>query len=321
MTTQSNEQATQTIEVAAPAEAKEMSFKEYETLRREGKPIVTESAPPAKQEEQKPVPESETEEKEEAEQEAEGSEEDQEASAEKSKKHKSGFQRRVDKLNAKAAKAEQERDYWRSLVLEKKEASEQKPEKAEVKAQQDGKPDPEKFESHAEYVEALTDWKLEQREKAAAEKAKAEQAKTETQKLIESHNKRLADFVKSKPDFHEALEEVEDVKVSAALQELLVTSDLGPALMYELAKNRSELERISGLSPVAAARELGKIEAKLSAPSPEEPKPEIKKTTSAPKPIEPVGGSKGPVRKSIHDPDISFSEYEARRREQIKRRA
>ena len=51
---------------------------------------------------------------------------------------------------------------------------------------------------------------------------------------------------------------------------------------YNLGSNPKDAERISRLSPLAQAKEIGKIEAKLSI------NPPVKKTTSAPAPISPV---------------------------------
>ncbi|MGC1975375.1 MAG: hypothetical protein WA671_01525, partial [Candidatus Sulfotelmatobacter sp.] len=79
-----------------------------------------------------------------------------------------------------------------------------------------------------------------------------------------------------------------------------------------LAKNPDELERINDItSALSVAREIGKIEAKLSAQTSESPKKVIR--TNAPKPITPVGGStKRTV--SIDDPNVSTEDYyEARK--------
>ena len=137
---------------------------------------------------------------------------------------------------------------------------------------------------------------------------------------MSAHRERVKSFADKTEDFMDVIEAVDDIPVSAALQEIIVSSENGPELMYELAKNREEYERIAKLSPLAVARELGKLEVKLAARASEQ-KAEPKKLTKAPQPIEPVGsGGAGKVRKSITDPDISQAEYERLRREQLKRR-
>jgi hypothetical protein len=237
-------------------------------------------------------------------------------------KKKGGFQRRIDKLNARATAAQQEAEYWKQQALkgagaDKTQANEPT-QKAEPVAAQ-GKPNPENFETHAEYVEALTDWKLEQREKARIEQDQKSKLKSEHERTMKAHAERVTAFAEKTEDFHEAIAELDDIPMSPSVAELLVSSENGPELMYELAKNKAEFERINRLYPLAAARELGKIEAKIAKAS-KESKPEIKKQTNAPKPIEPVGTAKGNGKKSIFDADLSQAEYERLRREQNKRK-
>ncbi len=257
--------------------------------------------------------------------EADGSDEEQEAKdlVDDKPKKKSGIQRRVDKLNARNAASRQEAEYWKQQAL--KGANDSKADAPKVDkpvVDTAGKPDPDTFETHAEYVEALTDWKLEQRDQAKQETERKTQLKTEQQKAMEAHTTRVKSFAEKNDDFEEVIESVDDVQVSPTIRELIITSDNGPELMYELAKNRAEFERINKLSPLAAARELGKIESRLaSSKTDDSESEEPKKLTKAPKPIEPVGKSgKGAVAKSINDPNLSQAEYERLRREQIKRR-
>jgi hypothetical protein len=106
--------------------------------------------------------------------------------------------------------------------------------------------------------------------------------------------------------------------MSVAVQELLVQSENGPELMYELAKNREAFERINKLTPLAAARELGKFEAQFKKANSNE-KPE-KKITKAPPPIAPVGKRATAVKKDIYDKDLSFADYERIREEQLRAR-
>ncbi|MEQ1666497.1 MAG: hypothetical protein ABL927_14110, partial [Bdellovibrionales bacterium] len=217
-------------------------------------------------------------------------------------KKKGGFQRKIDKLNNQKAALEQEREYWRTEALKSK-APESKKESKEVESTE-GKPDPDKFDSHQEYVEALADWKVEQKLSARDAKQKEIETKSNHQKQIDSHTERVQSFVKDHDDFQELMESVDDVPMSLAVQEIILTSDNGPELMYELAKNKDEYKRICALSPMAAARELGKFEAKISK---SEVKEEVK-ITKAPKPITPVS-SKSISGSSKNPDEMSFNEY------------
>jgi len=70
--------------------------------------------------------------------------------------------------------------------------------------------------------------------------------------------------------------------VTDVMAQTIQSSDIGPDLIYHLGSNPKEAERISRLSPLMQAREIGKIEASLAA------NPPARKTTSAPAPIAPV---------------------------------
>lgn len=329
MTNQTHTEAQESTESQSSVNADDMSFSDYERMRR-GEPVA-ESKPKAalaeKSAEQKKSPASDTEETEAKDVEDESSEEEsdeeegKEDESEKEKpRKKGGFQRRIDKLNARYAEERQQREALEQRLAQLEGAGDSKSKKVETKVEAGGKPSPDDYESHADYVDALTDWKIDQREKAKVEHEQKSKLQTEQQKLIQDHSARVESFKKKTADFDDVLSEVDEIPVSPAVQELILTSDNGPALMYELAKNPEEFERINKLSPLAAARELGRLESKLSAQASEEKKPEPKKLTKAPKPIDPVGTGKGSVAKSIDDPNLSFSEYERMRREQLKRR-
>lgn len=327
-----SESQPQSKTIASP----DLSFTEYETLRRGGTlpEASAPSEPVAKAPEQKESEESETSEKVEAkEEENEPGDEDESHDDESEKpeniekpKKKSGFQRRVDKLKAAKSQAQQEAEYWKREALKNqsatangKEASSDSSKSIPSQKTQDGKPNPENFDTHAEYVEALTDWKVDQREKARDEKSLKERIESEHQKLVRTYNERKESFAAKTPDFDEVISEV-DIPISATVRQFILESENGPELAYALAKSPEEFARICKLSPLKAASELGKFEIKIQkAPASEK---ETKKLTKAPKPIEPVGtGSRGTIAKSIDDPNLSFSEYERLRREQMKRRA
>lgn len=242
-----------------------------------------------------------------------------EDAANKSKK-KGGFQKRIDKLNARVSAREQELDYWKSLALKqgtgevKKETVDPKP------AASDGKPNLDSFDTHSAYVEALTDWKTDQKLKERDQNLEKSRLASAQDAIAKSYSDRAKAFAVKSPDFDEVLAEVDDIFISPTVREIILTSDHGPELAYELAKDREEFARVCSLSPLAAARELGKVESRLG-PKTSESKQELRKLTNAPKPIDPVNaGGKGTMKKSITDPSLSQSEYEQLRREQMKKR-
>ena len=236
------------------------------------------------------------------------SEDDELEEGEQKPKKKSGFKRRIDKLSKQKAELERERDFFREQAMkaQKPEANQEKP-KPEGQSKSDGKPDPDSFDTNAEYLEALVEWKDEQ--KAAANKAKSEEEKLKerVKKTQDDHATRLETFKAAHDDFDETLDDVDDVKMPVYLHDLLIESEMGPELMYELAKNREEYERICTLSYAAAARALGRIEERLSSKASKTEKP-IPKKTSAPPPLKPVG-SKSASGSTKHPDDMDHQEF------------
>lgn len=251
--------------------------------------------------------------------------EDQEDSKEEGDKKpkKTGFKKRIDKLSRRLSEREQELEYWKQAAL-KQGGVKQEPQKTETpkfEASADDKPQPNNFDTYDAYLEALTDWKVEQREKKAEFK-KAEEAKAiKRRKVQDAHRSRLQEYVKTQTDFNDVIQEfIEDhgnLQFSEHLEDAIVGSDLGPAIVYELAKNPTELARINSLGEAQVNREIGRLEAKL-AKAQESSKTIETKTTKAPPPIAPIGGKGGVVNKSIYDPNLSFSEYERLRSAQLK---
>lgn len=201
-------------------------------------------------------------------------------------KKKGGFQRRIDKLNAQTAAARRETEYWKQEAMKGKPAPVLDASKVEPAAPiNNGKPDPKNFDTHDAYDEAKYVWRKNQ------EKAEQEQSilKNENQKRVQSYVEKRDVFKAKTPDFDEVMEDVEGVQLSPTIQDLILSSENGPELAYELAKKREDLARICKLSPIAAAREMGRLESKLSLISSSEKKTEPK-TTKAPAPLAPVRG-------------------------------
>jgi len=228
-----------------------------------------------------------------------------------------GFQKRISKLSARASSAEAERDYWREQALKRNAQEQQTPkENSKNESKDEGKPNPDKFDTYSEYLDALTDWKIEQREAKAKAESEKTQAKTEAQKRAETFQSKINEFKKEHTDFDDVIDSCE-VDLSKDLQNMILESDLAPQLMYDLANKPEEIERLNKLSDKALIKALGVLEDRLSKNSEsQKPKP---KTTNAPAPISPVGAKGGAIsKKSLDDPSLSFSEYERLRMQQLK---
>lgn len=249
---------------------------------------------------------------------------------------KDGFQKRIDKLTKDRADAKRERDYWRELAMKNDQKPPVESKAIEKKETQpvDGRPNKDDFKTHEEYLEALTDFKADQKiDKRLADrdaKQRQDNLRAEMEKSKKAHLDRVDAFRKTHEDFNEVLGEITDFRLSSSLERALVESDNGPELMYEFAKNPAELERINALEPAAQARALGRFESSFQKSQPgkkdevaeeveakappvsAKPKPNISK---APSPMKSVG-SKAGNPKTIFDEDVSTDDWIAMRNKQ-----
>lgn len=218
-------------------------------------------------------------------------------------KKKGGFQKKLERKD-------REIEFLREQLMRQQQP--QQPEKpAEKTVAKDTKPKSEDFESHSDYIEALTDWKVEQKAQELTQKSQQEAVKSAYKTKLDEFQAKTKDFAKSVEDYQDVIDDASDVMIPVGLQEAILESDAGPEILYTLAKNKTELMRISKLSLVAQAKEIGKLEAKLA--KPEEKKPEVKTKTAAPPPPKPVG-TKSPG-KVVKDPsEMTPDEYIAYRR-------
>lgn len=230
-----------------------------------------------------------------------------ESEGEEAPKKTSGFKKRIGKLSKQKAEAERLADYWRNEAL-KKPQTQADPVQTKA-ADNSNKPKSDEYTTHEEFVEALTDWKMAQRDA----KAKQTEIKTRHEKQISTHQERVKEFVKAHDDFDDVISDVDDIPMSMTVQEVILAADNGPELMYELAKSRDEYKRICALPAIAAAREMGKFEAKLQSKSSSVESVEIK---TKPKPISPINaksaGNKNPE-------DMTFKEFEKWREQSLKK--
>lgn len=239
---------------------------------------------------------------------------------ERKPKQSKGIEKRIKKLTSKISEKERENEFLRQELYRKRQSEDQAAQSKAPAAEQQpsGKPNPDHFDTHAEYLDALFDYKVEQRELKAKAQQQQNSAKTEFEKKVQAHSEKVQEFKKTYGDFDDVMDDVDDVKLSVTVEDAILDSENGPELMYELAKNKEELKRICALPPVQAARELGRFEAKIAKAS-QEQQSEPFKTTKAPPPIAPVGKkATSAVKKSIFDKDIGFEDYERLRKEQMK---
>ncbi len=261
----------QQTEVAAPAAVEQVAAPE----------VKAEEAAPAAQEQQ----EQQTE---------------QEQERDERGRFKPGVQERINELTRKRGEAERERDYWKQRA----ESTNAPPAEAAKKPVLDD------FKSADEYVEALADWKAQEKVKEAFAQRDQEAAKRAEQAVQKTREQSWAERMEATRKTHTDIDEVigsADVPITDAMREALLDSEKGPQLAYHLAKNPAEAARIAGLSATQAALALGRIEASLAAPAPAQ-----KPVSKAPAPM---GALNTATASGTKDPStMSMDEYKAWRK-------
>jgi hypothetical protein len=164
-----------------------------------------------------------------------------------------------------------------------------------------GEPKAADFDTYEDYVRELSRYTVRQ-ERAAADQQNAANA------VLDSWKSRAEAVRTTHADYDEGLAEVNDLHFSDAIRDALLDSEHGPAIAYEIAKDRAEAERIAKLSPVQAIKEIGAREARLQlATSKAQPKTRV---SNAPEPITPTSRAAAPRAVRFDDPDVDFKTFE-----------
>lgn len=221
-----------------------------------------------------------------------------------SKKGK-GFQNRIDEV-VKEREAEKRRAEAAERKLKEFEGKQQNPEEqAEVK-----EPVESDFDTYDEYLDALDKFDKQPDQKVEKE-TNTDKKDTDSQayeELTDSQKTALAitqERVSSadKPEDFDAVALNPDLPVTGEMLEALAECDNPAKVMYHLGQNKELATDIAGQSPAQQMRAIAKLDLTVTS---KPPKPT--KTTNAPDPISPVGGSDA-QEKSVSD--MSFAEYEA----------
>lgn len=165
------------------------------------------------------------------------------------------------------------------------------------------KPDRAKYEDEAEYQADLAAWKVEERIIERQNKAHATTTSNARSDAAAAKMELFKERAMALKDSHPDIEKVftdQSLPMSAAMAETLMESEKGPEVAHYLLSHREAAQRIKEMSPLAAARELGRIEATLALPK-------SRTQTNAPPPPSTVSGA---VRGPAKDPNkMSQAEY------------
>jgi hypothetical protein len=165
--------------------------------------------------------------------------------------------------------------------------------------QPNGKPTMAQYANVEDYVEAVADWKLEQREQAS-QKSQADSQRATVANKVE---KIMQDAAKISGFDREAFDEL---PITDAMAYAILDSDVAAKITAHLTSNPEDAERISTLSPARQAAEIGKLEAKISS--------QTVKASNAPAPIKPIGNRGGAANSDLAK--SSMEDYIAARAKQ-----
>ena len=162
-----------------------------------------------------------------------------------------------------------------------------------------------KYADWEAYEDALLEWNTER----VLAKVEEGQTKRERERTIAAQNTKIEQSWAKRTDearkLHEDFDEValdpegpgKHISRGSVVDQWILESDHGAEILYHFGNNLADLLRYGKLSPVQAARELTKLEAKLTkgstqddSDSPSNPKNDEVKVTRAPRPASVVGG-------------------------------
>ena len=215
-----------------------------------------------------------------------------------------GVQQRIDEITRARYEAEREAAYWR-----------QRAEQGQTQAQPNSpqgapaKPSPDQFSDYSEYVEALADWKAEQKVHQALSARDAQFAQTAEQRAeqarVQAWAERQQAVRETLPDYDEVVG-LSEIQIAPHVGQELLDSPHGPQIAYHLARNPDVADRLNRLPPRDVIREIARLEATLPAP-----KPAAKPVSNAPAPIKPIAGGATGVNAPLDK--LSMDQYIERR--------
>jgi hypothetical protein len=195
------------------------------------------------------------------------------------------YQREASEARAKAAED-------RLAALEKAKTSEVAPQETFPTLESVGYDEGKFYAAVAAFTRGSTEAAKVAAREAAQEIIQAERDAQSKEQTNRTWKAKEAEFLKSKPDYAQKV--YRDPRdggpiVTQTMGEVMLASDLGPAIAYYLSENVESAAKIAGLPPLEQAREIGRIEAKLEAAK-VPPRPAV---SQAPPPVAKVEAGEG----------------------------
>lgn len=157
------------------------------------------------------------------------------------------------------------------------------------------------------YERALTAYEADKRIATREIRRQAQNAQQTHQsaqrELIQDYQDRQHEARAAITDFDEVIKGAANLKVSPAVGQLLLESEKSAVIEYHFAKNPALLDRLNAMSPLAAAKEIGRLEDRLSLPNPK----------TATKAAPPINAPKGGAAPTVDLSKMSMADYVAYR--------
>jgi hypothetical protein len=250
---------------------------------------------------------------------------------------KSKVQKRIDKLTARNYSLEETNNELKERLerLERAAAGNQDA-APPVIGTGFTKPKPKEadFEKYEDFIDSLTDWKVEKLDfdkQQVQVKAQQEQQAARQKQTFSAYNKAVSDFRAEHDDYDEVVGR-EDLQLPMSIMNAIVSMrDKGPEVAYQIAQNDELCTHLSQIAvdhgDAMALTEFGRWLASTEAPvqqnegeeeeEQEAPQP-VAVRSRAPKPIRPVGNSS--TRSQLQMDELPFRDYRRLRDEQEKAR-
>jgi len=200
----------------------------------------------------------------------------------------SGIQRRFDELTAEkwalARELEETRARLEQLDQEFRERLEQV-----GKTRPEGRPTRDSFETEDEYLEALADWKVQQRIEALRREEEQQIAQETARERQAGLRAKLLEGAARYPDFDQVAFRT-PFPYTPAMLEAITHVDDPAAVAYYLGKHPTIGAELASMNPTQAAVKMGQVAAIVRAGKPPEPKG----LTQAPEPAKPLAGGGAP---------------------------
>jgi hypothetical protein len=184
-------------------------------------------------------------------------------------------ERKINRLYREAAEQKARADFLEKQLSETRQKA--------APAEDPGAPRLEAFSDIQEYAKAYAKYESERALKEHAAKQQNETHQQQQARLVEGWEAKTEKAETKYPDFDEV---VGDLKPTSAWAIAVMEAENADDVAYYLGTHLDEARKIVAMTPLAQARAIGKIEAKLLA---EPPKP--KTASKAPAPITPLSGA------------------------------